>query len=227
MRVTILFLIFLNAAFFYWAHEKDFSQAIYADAGAVPGIAPIELLSERRAPNNSQVNSKQNSNTSNVVLAPKRKLLCFSVGPFERESLSDDIYEILLDSGIDAKQRSVNERQPKSYWVYLSPLESLAEAQATVAYLENNNIDEHYIMPEPPEHEHAISLGLYEKLNAARNKLAEIKKLDLDPKMEVRFKEYTRYWVDFRQYNDSNQPKVLEELLKKNDRMLVLESKCT
>ncbi len=227
MRVTILFLIFLNAAFFYWAYEKDFSQAIYADTGAVPGVAPIELLSERDAPNSGQNNSKQSMNASDIALASKRKLLCFSVGPFEQESSSDEIYEILLDSGIDAKQRSVNERQPKSYWVYLSPRESLAEALATVAYLENNNINEHYIMPEPPEHEHAISLGLYEKLNAARNKLAEIKKLNLDAKMEVRFKENTRYWVDFRQYNDSSQPRVLEELLKKNDRMLVLESKCT
>ena len=62
MRVTILFLIFLNAAFYYWAHEKDFSQAIYADAGAVPGIAPIELLSERGVPNSGQNNSIQNTN---------------------------------------------------------------------------------------------------------------------------------------------------------------------
>ena len=227
MRVTILFLIFLNAAFYYWAHEKDFSQSIYADTGSVAGIAPIELLSERGDSDISQSNTRRNSSTSVTILAVKRKLLCFSVGPFEQESLSDEIYQVLLDSGIDAKQRSVKERQPKSYWVYLSPHESLAAAQATVAFLENNNIGEHYIMPEPPEHEHAISLGLYEKLGAARNKLAEIKKLKLDPKMEVRFREYTRYWVDFRQYNDSAQPNVLEDLLKENDRMLVLESKCT
>ena len=127
---------------------------------------------------------------------------------------------------IDAKQRSVLERQPKSYWVYLPPYKSLEAANATVAFLENNKIKEYYVMPEPPEHLHAISLGLYEKLSAARSKIAEIKKLKLDPKMEVRFNEYTQYWVDFRQYSDSNQPKVLEDLLRKNDRMLVLESKC-
>ena len=227
MRVAILFFIFLNAAFYYWAHEKDFSQAIYANAGIVAGIAPIKLLSERGNADKVQKTAPTVSNTISPAVSNQRKLVCFSVGPFEEEALGDEIYDILLDSGIDAKQRSVKERQPKSYWVYLAPHESLAAAQATVAFLENNKIREHYIMPEPPEHEHAISLGLYEKLGAARNKIAEIKKLNLDPKMEVRFKEYTRYWVDFRQYNDSSQPQVLENLLKKNDRMLVLESKCT
>lgn len=226
MRVTILFLIFLNAAFFYWAQENDFSQAIYAGTSKVAGLAPIELLSERSEDNNARANLNSKTNENVAILRAKRKLVCFSVGPFEEESSGNDIYEILLDSGIDAKQRSVQERQPKSYWVYLSPRDSLTEAQATVAFLENNGVSEYYVMPEPPEHEHAISLGLYEKLNAARNKLAEIKKLNLNPKMEVRFNEYTQYWVDFRQYSDSAQPKVLEDLLKKNDRMLVLESKC-
>ena len=226
MRVAVLFLIFLNVAFFYWAQEKDFSQAIYASSSSVPGFAPIELLSERGESNETRKNQGGSSNTNISTLNLKRKLVCFSVGPFEQEVSSNEMYEILLDSGIDAKQRSVQERQPKSYWVYLSPRESLADAKATVAFLENNKIREYYIMPEPPEHEHAISLGLYEKLSAARSKLAEIKKLDLDPKMEVRFNEYTQYWVDFRQYNDSVQPKVLEDLLKKNDRLLVLESKC-
>ena len=227
MRTTLLFVILLNAAFYYWANEKDFSQAIYADTGIVAGVSPISLLSERDNTNGIQFNNTQNTDVSAVSQSDKRKLLCFSVGPFEEEAFSNEIYEILLDSGIDVKQRSVNERQPKSYWVYLSPHESLAAARKTVAFLENNNISEYYIMPEPPEHEHAVSLGLYERLDAARNKLAEIKKLKLDPKMEVRFKENTSYWVDFRQLNNSNQPKVLEELLKKNDRMLVLESKCS
>lgn len=226
MRVAILFLILLNSAFFYWANEKDFSQEIYANTAAVAGFAPIELLSERSKSFDTQQNTNSESSTTVASLNVDRQLVCFSVGPFEQVVASNEVYEILLDSGIDAKQRSVQERQPKSYWVYLSPHVSLAEAKATVAFLENNNVREYYIMPEPPEHEHAISLGLYEKLGAARSKLAEIKKLKLDPKMEVRFNEHTQYWVDFRQYNDSAQPKVLEDLLRKNDRMLVLESKC-
>ena len=228
MRITILFLIFINVAFLYWARQQDFNQIIAAESGIVPGYAPIELLTERN-PNQNSLRQEAKSQFSSLTSANKkleRTLVCFSVGPFGKNELSDEVYEILLDSGIDAKQRSVRERQPKSYWVYLPPHESLAEANATVAFLENNNISEYYVMPEPPEHLHAISLGLYEKLSAARNKVAEIKKLKLNPEMEVRFNELTQYWIDFRQYNDSPQPKVLEELLKENDRMLVLESKC-
>lgn len=228
MRITILFLIFINVAFLYWAKQQDFNQVIAAESGIVSGYAPIELLTERKPIQTSVQASKKTQLSSLRSTNEKldRTLECFSVGPFDRNELSDEVYEILLDSGIDAKQRSVRERQPKSYWVYLPPYESLAEANATVAFLENNNINEYYVMPEPPEHLHAISLGLFEKLSAARNKVAEIKKLKLDPKMEVRFNEFTQYWIDFRQYNDSPQPKVLEELLKENDRMLVLEAKC-
>ena len=228
MRTVILFLIFINVAFLYWARQQDFSQVVAAESGIVPGYAPIELWSEQeQAQGSSQrKNKSRSSSLASVNKIPERTLVCFSVGPFDEDEKSDEVYEILLDSGIDAKQRSVRERQPKSYWVYLPPHESLAEANATVAFLENNNINEYYVMPEPPEHLHAISLGLFEKLSAARNKLAEIKKIKLDPKMEVRFNEFTQYWIDFRQYNDSPQPSVLEDLLKENDRMLMLESKC-
>ncbi len=231
MRTAILFLVFVNVAFFYWAKQQDFGQVVTGRSSLALGQTPIELLSERSI--NGKAKSIQRdaayrlSSRAGQPGNSKPKLVCFSVGPFANSGLSDDVYKVLLDSGIDARQRSVKERQPKSYWVYLPPHKSLDAAKATVAYLENNNVRDYYIMPEPPNHLHAISLGLYEKLGAARSKVAEIKKLQLKPEMEVRFNEFTQHWVDFRQDGDSEQPNVLEELLRKNDRMLVLESKCT
>ena len=230
MRVAILFLIFLNVAYFYWAQQQDFTQTIAARSITLPGKKSIQLLSEKSQEADARIEQDAEYELSSRAVEPgasNRKLVCFSVGPFDKNSLSDEIYEVLLDSGIDAKQRTVQERQPKSYWVYLPAHESLAAAKATVAFLENNKVLEHYIMPEPPEYIHAISLGLYEQLSAARSKIAEIKKLKLKPEMEVRFNEFTQYWVDFRQFSDAAQPEVLEELLRKNERMLVLESKCT
>ena len=103
MRVAILFLIFLNLALFYWAQQQDFSQMVSTDETTIRGVAPIELLSERgrngvvssiqqQSNNQTQTTTEQNNSSS-------RKLVCFSVGPFPESNLSDEVYEILLDSG--------------------------------------------------------------------------------------------------------------------------------
>ena len=41
-----------------------------------------------------------------------------------------------------------------------------------------------------------------------------------------RFDEFSEFWVDFNHSDDDYQPKVIEEMLRKNDRMLILETKC-
>ncbi len=102
---------------------------------------------------------------------------------------------------------------------------SQAEAQKVVVFLKKNKINECYIWLEDPQ-KNAVSLGLFKKLSTAREKMAEIKKLDLEPKMDVRVDEFSEYWVDFNHYHEDYQPKVIEEMLRKNDRMLILETKC-
>ena len=71
-----------------------------------------------------------------------------------------------------------------------------------------------------------MSLGLFKKLETAREKLAEVEKLALKPEMEVRFDEFTEYWVDFGHRHGQPQSKLIEDMLVKNDRMLILETKC-
>ena len=225
MRTIILILIFINLAFFYWARDHRFNDVLLENPKAVASYKPIELLSEA-AQNNTQVSASQPRETP----ASQKKLnthiqKCFSLGPFQSNQESEEIYESLLRLGIQAKQRAVNERQPKSYWVYLPAYESQAAAEAAVEFLKKNKVSEFYIWLEPPL-EYAVSLGLFTSLTTARNKIAEIKKLDLAPKMEVRFDEFTEYWIDFNRHQDDQQPKVLEDMLRKNDRMLILETKC-
>lgn len=224
MRLLILFLIFLNVAFFYWAQAQDFDINKIDKSKLLTGYPKIQLLNEQNK-NLASLSAKDSSgNEQNNAVA--NDAICHTMGPFDNERERDELYVALLELGIDTSQRVVNERQPKSYWVYLPPYASLVEAEATVAYLENNKVDEHFIMLEPPEHQFAISLGLFEQLSAARSTLAEIKKLNLKPEMEVRFNEFTQYWVDFRQYTNAEQPIVLESLLAKNERLLLLGSEC-
>jgi|GEM_PF-3449622 len=229
MRTIILFLILLNLAFYYWASQYHADEIVLEQPKTLAGYKPIKLLSERdqekdvrvsqAALENEQVSlaSQADNNFSNEK--------CFSLGPFTEEQKSNEVYEELFGSGIQAKQRSVNERRPKSYWVYLPARESQEAAEKTVEFLKKNNITEFYIWLAPPQ-KYAVSLGLFKRLKTARAKIDEVRKLDLDPQMEVRFDEFTEYWVDFNHNNGAAQPELIEEMLVKNDRMLILETKC-
>ena len=229
MRTIILLLIFLNLAFFYWASEFGSKQVVLENPKEVPGYKPIKLLSELEKESVQTIDKPAIENPQSELESQAEEIIkvqkCFSLGPLETDEQSDSIYDSLLSTGVRAKQRTVNQRQPKSYWVYLPAYKSQAEAQKVVNFLKANRVNEFYIWLEPPQ-KNAVSLGLFKKLSTAREKMAQIKKLDLKPKMEVRFDEFNEYWIDFNHYDEGHQPKVIEEMLRKNDRMLILETKC-
>ncbi len=228
MRALILFLILVNLAFYYWVNHYDSGHRVPDQPQSVAGYKPIQLLSERTANDGSSESQVEKTARTPQALPSQTSAAdakCYSLGPFAKEQKSDEIYEKLFTAGIQARQRQVNERRPKSYWVYLEARESQQEAEETVEFLSKNNITEYYIWLTPPQ-KYAVSLGLFKKLSTAREKMADIKALGLEPKMEVRFDEITEYWVDFDQENRRPQPEIIEQMLIENDRMLILETKC-
>jgi hypothetical protein len=221
LRTLILFVILLNLAFFYWARENHFDREVWEHPKSIVGADPILLLSEVPAPDpDNQDSDTEDSRKAN------QSLMCFSVGPFEDSETSDEMYEQMFDLGIQAKQRIVNERKPRSYWVYLPTTNSMDRAEETVKFLQDNGVDETYIWLAVP-HKYAISLGLFTRLSTARAKQAEIVALGLKPEMEVRYKEFTEFWVDYQQESGVSQPEELEEMLRENDRLLILETNCS
>ena len=220
LRTLILFVIFLNLAFFYWARENDFDREDWSHPKTVGNYDPILLISESE---NTQANNVEVTTDKNPEQG--RSLMCFSIGPFDNSESSDEMYDALFDLGIQAKQRIVNERKPKSYWVYLPSKKSKSKAEETVDFLKDNDVEETYIWLDAP-HRYAVSLGLFSRLTIARNKITEIENLGLKPKMDVRYNEFTEFWVDYRRETDSSQPKELEEMLRENDRLLILETNC-
>ncbi|MEM7304784.1 MAG: hypothetical protein AAF372_04590 [Pseudomonadota bacterium] len=220
LRTLILFVILLNVAFFYWARENSFNREVWSHPRSVVGVDPILLLSESQNSDASAPESEALQTTETIY-----ELMCFSIGPFDDSQSSDDMYEVLFDLGIQAKQKIVNEREPKSYWVYLPKYPSRDKAEETVAFLNDNNVAETYIWLDAP-HKHAVSLGLFSRLSTARSKKAEIEALGLKPEMEVRYREFTEFWVDYQHESSATQPKELEEMLRENDRLLILETNC-
>ena len=220
LRTLILFAIFLNLAFFYWVRETNFDREVWSHPRAVGNYAPIRLLSEL-----DDTHSISKDDVADDIEINSR-LMCFSIGPFDDSDSSDEMYDVLFGLGIQAQQRIVNERKPKSYWVYLPSENSKAKADETVEFLNKNNVDETYIWQDKP-HKYDVSLGLFSKLSIANAKIAEIEKLDLNPNMEVRYSEVTEFWVDYQHDIDRPQPQQFEELFRDNQRLLIIESNCS
>ena len=230
MRTIILSLILINLAFFYWARETSFSEGMLEHPRTVAGFAPIKMISEVKLRNQNSVNENTTSKdqlpeTDSIGQSPIETQKCYSLGPFDELSKSDFAYEAFFGLGIQAKQRVVKERRPKSYWVYIPPYPSLNDAEEAVEYLKDNKVSEYYIWLDEPL-KYAVSLGLFTNLKTARRKVTQIKKLNLSPEMEVRFNELTEHWVDFTHEGENTKPDILESLLKENDRLLILETKC-
>ena len=221
LRTFILFVILLNLAFFYWARENHFEQEVWDQPKSIAGVDPILLLSEASPPSLDMLGSITDESAKIT-----HTLMCFSIGPFENSQASDEMYGVMFDLGIQAKQRIVNERKPKSYWVYLPTSNSRVKAEETVSFLKANEVHETYIWLDAP-HKYAISLGLFTRLPTARVKQTEIEALGLKPEIEVRYKEFTEFWVDYQQESEAKQPNKLEEMLRTNDRLLILETNCS
>lgn len=184
MRTIILLLILINLAFFYWARDHRFNEVLLENPKAVASYKPIKLLSEA-AQDNIQISASQPLNGDKETPESQKKLnkhsqKCFSLGPFRSNQESEEVYESLLGLGIQAKQRIVNERKPKSYWIYLPAYESQAAAETAVELLKKNKVNEFYIWLEPPL-KYAVSLGLFTNLKTARSKVVEIKKIGFRP----------------------------------------------
>ena len=222
MRTIILILALINMTFFSWAREHNFNRVMPERPVALPGYASIRLLSELER---TDAGRQDNAPAEVQVFQPATAEKCFMLGPFAARAASDQAYDALFGIDMQAKQRTVIARQPNSYWVYLPPYASLADARQATVLLKNNNINEYHIWPDAPL-EHAISLGLFSSLSKAKSKISALKKLGLSPEVQVHFSETREYWLDFRYSQADPQPVLLEELLIKNDRLLVLAAKC-
>lgn len=222
MRVLLPFLILLNIGFFYWASYQELVQISAPLGKKVLDYTTLQTVSERDNP----VEVLSSSMQGNELQLITRHSQCSSLGPFTSVSALDETYNQIVNAGVDATQKTIQQRVPKSYWVYLEPHSSLDSAYETIAYLEDKKVKEHFIMRAPEEKRFSISLGLFSELSPANKLMKKIAEIDLLPKLEIRFDDITEYWIHYRELSENEELDVLENILQKNEQLLVTESDC-
>ena len=99
---------------------------------------------------------------------------------------------------IAVKRKSITGKEPKSYWVYFPPEKSMQAAKAVVNQLRIAEVEDYFIVREG-ENTHAISLGLYNGYRRAKIRVRKLKKLGFNAKVQTRYHEVTRHWLDFQE----------------------------
>jgi hypothetical protein len=189
----LVVLLLANAGYFAWKFHfaaQFMPEQPSSVAPSLPqNVAPLVLLAER--PDLLARNVPPN----NRVIAPTASRQCYEIGPVAEAEIAATLQAELEKSGIAVEQRLSERRDAEGYWVYLPPSPSQREAQEKLRELQEKGLGDLFVM-ERGEQRNAISLGLFERLNSARSRMDDLRKLGYQPQMEIQYQTRAEYLID-------------------------------
>ena len=214
MRSLFILLLIINLCYLIWGVAFSDKSDISATALEIQSEHSLKLLSELEDKNHAKQESQQVAkleiNKQNKSKPEKSNLgkklspsigpanTCYSLGPILDEKDSKKLQQALKDNGFEPKHKAITDKEPKSYWVYFPPHKNLEAARAVVSQLQDSNIDDYHIVRKG-KFNNAISLGLYNGFSRAKIRVKDLKKRGFNPKVQTRYQEITRHWLDFKE----------------------------
>lgn len=201
MRLLFLFLLIVNLLFGAWIYTQPEKQA--AAIPPLPSGLDRVLLLQAKAPSEPLSSMQVDPSTSAdpepkaVPTDQQEGPFCYTLGPFNDESAIADIKQQLSEKLSDMHVRRREERERHRYWVYIPSLGSRAQAAEVSKALAGKHIKDYYIV-RSGEDNNSISLGHFKEKKHADWRLKQLKKLGFDVQMEVIYRQYNLYWLDYR-----------------------------
>ena len=237
MRSLFILLLVVNLSYLVWGvafSEKHTTPVIVQPP---QGMKTLTLLSERH--DDTVVNANmQSSQESSKISKPNKKLdkklspsmapakTCYSLGPILDENNSKKLEQKLKQNGFKPKHKAITDKEPKSYWVYFPAEKTLRDAKAVVNQLKIANADDYFIIRKG-KYTNAISLGLYNGYSRAKIRVGKLKKLGFNPKVQTRYKEVTRHWLDFQETDQRRLKTSIWDKIQKDNPLQKLARPCT
>mgnify|MGYP001824262086 CR=1 FL=1 len=203
MRLFLFGLLGLNLLYFIWQLVGE-DEVVVEKPAIVRGESNVPLLVRLNEVGNPP------SATSPVPLAmhlPNQQPVaepdpiisgrfCYTLGPFVDPEAMEKTKNQLKALGVTADVRQNKERKQRGYWVYLPSYPSREEALAVSRELVANGLKD-YLIINDDKHKHAISLGLFSKKKGSERRIQEVNAMGFEPKLEVRYREETIFWLDY------------------------------
>ena len=190
MRIVFFALLFLNLAYFAWAHWID------APRPAPPNEAVARLPRLKMADELPPAEPKPPPSTQRTAL---NDTSCQSIGPFVDLASSAQAAALLKAKGFDPRQRAEQGQVSAGYWVYVSGLAGQATVDRALVTLERSGIKDALVMPENGDAGRRLSLGLYSERSRAERRAQAVRQAGLSAEIAERKLPGTLYWVDLAQ----------------------------
>lgn len=227
MRITFFLLLFANLALLLWQTQIAGSGRSEA-LPAVPADQRLVLLSEHAAQAPALAESGQrpanalaeipdieiigNGDKNRPTEPAETEALCYTLGPFKDLDRARAVSARLDDLGADVQQRSKVEQEQYGYRVYLPPYATREEAVADARKLAEYGVRDYFIITDDQDKKNGISLGLFRKKSGAIRRMAQVRRFDFKPQMEIRYRDTTIYWLDYRHSTEFDSGPLWREL---------------
>lgn len=130
---------------------------------------------------------------------PKSSLgskLCYSLGPFTKETHSQKAQQQLSDNGLETRQVDLRDTSRSGYWVTLPTNKTSKEARKQMARLKELKVKDYFLVA-TGSHANGVSLGVYSLKSSARRRIDEMIKLGFIPQMESVALPKKVYWLNW------------------------------
>jgi hypothetical protein len=175
-RLLFLLLVLANVAFFVYARlagapgtRDSGAPARQMEADKVRVLTPEQATARIRAVGGTAPSA------SAAVSPGLPERGCFEWGAFAPADLAAARAAAdQLARGVELTERRVG--PPTGWWVYVPPLENRAAANARIAEIRSQGIDDVSLVVEDPKFANGVSLGVFASAEAAAKRLAEVRR---------------------------------------------------
>lgn len=185
------------------------------------GLPDIEIADAGRPGDDEPADSE-----TDPEAAPAPERICYTMGPFKELNRAKEVADRLRSRGADVSRRSKVEQEQYGYWVFLEPFPDRETAVSEGRRLATHGIRDYYIVADDEERENGISLGLFRKKSGAIRRMAQVRRFDFDPKMEIRYRDTTIYWLDYEHTEDADVRPLWRELTEETPDLQRLDRDC-
>lgn len=202
MKWLFVMLLVLNLIFWFFIYEgspeeETTTVELSKPISPVPG-EPVADLPKAVLPNNKPEEIKAFNKLDSKPAIPDVAIgACYQLGPFEDGGLVEKFAEKLDKQGFSHRSFTSEEGTATSFWVYIPPMESRADAIQAAQGLRAAGINDSIVIATGPK-KNAISLGIYANEYDAKKRHEQITKLGQRPQLESRKETKTGYWLEIK-----------------------------
>ncbi|HUQ10154.1 MAG TPA: hypothetical protein VM146_07540 [Steroidobacteraceae bacterium] len=183
MRAVLLVLLFVNLAFFAWAHWLAPGDQAALPVSPKVNARPLLLASEAQPETHSTGDR------------------CVTVGPFPTNELAVRARATLTDSGYPSVPREVQTRDVDGFWVFLEAPSTATGEKRLLDRLRRGGVVDAQTVGEGAERR--ISLGVFSEEARAIAQSERVARLQLLPQIEAREKDTQSIWLDLQLKSDA------------------------